>query len=539
MIQLYPLFNRFYYELREYSDNIRDSLINKFSWKIEEVTTDKILRDDLSEELPFITDNLPNNCIGIQQKIDKRVDDGEYVKLTITKTYLYTLIKISGECLLIPHGLLEIMEIPYVIIDNDIPDKSLPHIPDNINDGITLYNFQVKTIRKCLYSRRGIVNIDTGGGKTEVIAGICKYTIQNDLFDKIIVVTPNVTNCEQLYSRLRLRGISEEIMGMYHGNSRDTLDRKILVGVIDSLRMDSFPKISGERVCMLVDECHHSSSDTWGRFILSILPDALIGFSGSVYEHEEEEDGYMSLYQDCFIRSLYGRTIVDIDQVYLRKVGLLAQPVVYMRNIGKPKSMGYTGGYNMVYDNNIVKNGARNASIIYFTKYLIESGLSVLILVQRHTHGLDLMTKLGREDVICVFGGGAGHRLEYGAQVSFNVDTKALASNIKSGSIKVIIASQVYDEGVDIPSIGAVIMAGGGQIKRRNIQRIGRGVRKKIGEFNRVFIIDFFDNTHVYMQKHSKKRFGIYSHRRIQSVIINDESTFLSIVRKQKNSKSS
>jgi len=42
------------------------------------------------------------------------------------------------------------------------------------------------------------------------------------------------------------------------------------------------------------------------------------------------------------------------------------------------------------------------------------------------------------------------------------------------------------------------------------MQRLGRGVRKKLKGPNRVYILDFWDNSHVYLRAHSRKRKLVY-----------------------------
>ena len=62
------------------------------------------------------------------------------------------------------------------------------------------------------------------------------------------------------------------------------------------------------------------------------------------------------------------------------------------------------------------------------------------------------------------------------------------------------------DEGVDIPSVGAVVLAGGMKSRIKFIQRIGRGSRRKKVGPNYVYVLDFWDGDHVYLRSHSKKR---------------------------------
>ena len=83
--------------------------------------------------------------------------------------------------------------------------------------------------------------------------------------------------------------------------------------------------------------------------------------------------------------------------------------------------------------------------------------------------------------------------------------TRQKLNSLASGEIDVLIGSTILDVGVDVPSVGAVILAGGGKAEVEMRQRVGRGLRaKKSGK--RVFITDFIDISNKYLLSHSYER---------------------------------
>jgi superfamily II DNA or RNA helicase len=66
----------------------------------------------------------------------------------------------------------------------------------------------------------------------------------------------------------------------------------------------------------------------------------------------------------------------------------------------------------------------------------------------------------------------------------------------------------VFDIGVDIPSLDALIMAGGGKSTVRVLQRIGRVIRPFPGKTD-AMVMDFLDNAR-YLDKHSATRLAVY-----------------------------
>ena len=84
-----------------------------------------------------------------------------------------------------------------------------------------------------------------------------------------------------------------------------------------------------------------------------------------------------------------------------------------------------------------------------------------------------------------------------------------------------LLASSIFDEGENLPSVSVLILAGGetGSKKGRRLrQRIGRVLRLAEGK-ERALVIDFFDKTHQYLEKHSKKRLEVYRVNKIEHSI--------------------
>ena len=72
-----------------------------------------------------------------------------------------------------------------------------------------------------------------------------------------------------------------------------------------------------------------------------------------------------------------------------------------------------------------------------------------------------------------------------------------------TGKIKVLI-STLFDEGVDIPSVVAIIDAGGGKSPIKALQLIGRAIRK-FGKKKRAYIFMFIQ-PYQHLHKHSNAR---------------------------------
>ena len=77
--------------------------------------------------------------------------------------------------------------------------------------------------------------------------------------------------------------------------------------------------------------------------------------------------------------------------------------------------------------------------------------------------------------------------------------------DLRQGKIDGVIASTIWDQGVDIPEIRTLIMAGGGKSLVRNLQRLGRGLRIAEGKTS-LEVYDFYDNSTRWLRNHSSER---------------------------------
>lgn len=88
-------------------------------------------------------------------------------------------------------------------------------------------------------------------------------------------------------------------------------------------------------------------------------------------------------------------------------------------------------------------------------------------------------------------------------------DRRAAVAALRSGKLKVVMATTIFDEGIDIPELLKVILASGGKSQVKLLQRIGRGLRKADGK-STVEIIDFSDTHHPMLKRHADERRAIW-----------------------------
>ena len=74
--------------------------------------------------------------------------------------------------------------------------------------------------------------------------------------------------------------------------------------------------------------------------------------------------------------------------------------------------------------------------------------------------------------------------------------------------IDLILASNIFDIGVNIREADGLIITGGGKSRLRSLQRVGRVIRSYPGK-TRAAVVDFVDNA-KYLKNHSEIRYQTY-----------------------------
>lgn len=139
----------------------------------------------------------------------------------------------------------------------------------------------------------------------------------------------------------------------------------------------------------------------------------------------------------------------------------------------------------------------RNQKILQVIKEAYDSKEQVLLIFRTMQHGENLSLLLADESIPHTVVTGE-HNIERREEV---------LSSFKEGLCRVLLASEIFGTGIDIPNgIDVLINAAGGKASVPILQRLGRGLRGK----DEVKVYDFMDKHHNTLHKHSKERLSIY-----------------------------
>lgn len=194
-----------------------------------------------------------------------------------------------------------------------------------------------------------------------------------------------------------------------------------------------------------------------------------------------------------------GSVGIRISEKMLIDRGILATPYFKYAHAGNPPKLFRSTGWQRAYKLGIVENDHRNEAICQEAARAVAHGLTVMVLVQRSSHGERLKKQMS----------------DFGLRVNFiygkhdQERRKRALNKLGDGSLDVLIGSTILDVGVDVPAVGMIIMAGGGKAEVGTRQRIGRGLRAKKNGANVCYIVDFDDLANRHLSQHAQTRRAI------------------------------
>ena len=140
----------------------------------------------------------------------------------------------------------------------------------------------------------------------------------------------------------------------------------------------------------------------------------------------------------------------------------------------------------------------RNGLVLNAAKALVTKGYQTLVLFNSLKHG-KILYELFEEHMSCAILDGSNSKEE----------REKVKKDLMNHKIDCVLASRIFDIGVDIPSLSGLVIACGGKSTVKALQRVGRVIRKYPGKKFAV-VIDFADQA-PYLDNHSKARYRIYT----------------------------
>ena len=475
---------------------------------------DRGVRDDIQNRLSYIVPNFKfmRKYKQSQKQAELGLTDSPWDgSITIAKRCYH-----AGATLRAPTGMLSYLRetlsehgVQYSIVDER---PNLIVTPGYSTPDLSLYDYQAEVVNKTLSRGRGVIKAATGSGKTEMMVGC---VAQASVFPMVFYVN----SCDLMYQTkarfekyMMYNGQPAEI-GLVGDGKCDIRDitiatvqscQRALTGEYTKNKDDDyipddktkFTTSQADDVKAMVhdaqfvffDEAQHVSCNTI-QDIANNSHRARIRVGGSASPWRD--DGLDILIEACF-----GRRICDISATFLIESGYLVPPQITFHHFSHGTSVAQN--YNSHYKDLVVNNDYRNRWIADRARMHMNNGRLTIILVKWSTHAEILKELLPEVEVLTSSG-----KHKKSAKKRDDI-LEAMRRREVMGSI----GTTLLDEGVDVPSAAAGIFAGGGKSSTRELQRVGRFIRRDPMDPDKTmaWIDEIYDHDRKYLMWQARRR---------------------------------
>jgi superfamily II DNA or RNA helicase len=399
---------------------------------------------------------------------------------------------------------LDLHGLEYQIRDNRI--ESPPEFFNPIKeDALSLRPYQEEAIRSAITNKCGIIRMATGAGKTFVSSHLVSR-----LERRTVILVHRIDLLKQFAEVLRglLHFDAVGICGggIFEPNIITICTMQTVTYALDihedksedkkeilNIKKEEVIKLLEDANVVIVDEVHHIVADTFAQ-VMKKCKNATwrLGLSATDWR----DDG-----ADLLIEAAVGPRIFDIgisdlvDKGYLVPANVTVHQQAEPKERCSPKDNWHT--LNKCY---YTENTNFHHQVLEINREWYDAGRTILTLVTQIKHGVALEKLHNARGIKTVFLSGKDSS-EYREKI-FN--------DVRSGKLRHLIGTSIADEGLDLPVIDALNMAGGGKSSVKVYQRIGRTLRNAPGKTH-AEVADYKPSVDL-LAYHTRKRISIYKH---------------------------
>ncbi len=333
--------------------------------------------------------------------------------------------------------------------------------------------------------RRGLVVLATGLGKTWLAAfDAVRMGARRILF---------VAHREEILGQAAatfVRILPTKRVGYYTGRSRDA-DVDVLCASVQTLaKVEHLGRFSPQHFdYVVIDEFHHAAANTYRRLLMHFAPSFLLGLTAT--PDRTDQSDILSLCDDNLVYSCH--LFAGIQ------VGLLA-PFHYYGI--QDESVDYrevpwrNGRFDPDQLSNKLATLARARHALREWRSKAQQRTLAFCASIRHADFMAEQFNRAGVSAAAVYSGSTLGR----AQV---------LEELHAGRLQVVFSVDLFNEGVDLPSIDTVMMLRPTDSKILFLQQLGRGLRRSEGK-QFLVVLDFIGNHHTFLQK-PQALFGVGS----------------------------
>jgi len=496
------------YKVNQLTDEQLDEILNELSKYIEinDLDTTKSI-------------NVYGNYVKVFDNVDRYRESLEYhIRKFNIKTHKFDIITVP---LYFDHGnyfvtfrgfLWRLKKNKLLDIDDNFYENfnTEPITLDNYEFRDYQYNAVKNWLKAINLQGTGLIQSPTGSGKSVMALMAIKSFLKRYPNAKILYLTLNTTLLKQFQRYLKNEGFNS---GIITGEKKEFNEQITNLSVMtayyaiekskikiedneyfDSAELNTNEKekvkeLLSEVKLIVFDEAHHVPAESVKSVLKFAKNTIRLGLTATPFR----DDG-----KEAIIYAYLGDPVTNYHLMDFVNKGILTPPLVKIVRVitNENNCDDYNECKNIAYNDENANN--KIAEIIK------NADKPVLVLVKEISQ-LNKLHELIPDSVVLTGNDDLDER------------EKAI-DDLNTGKIQVLIATNIFDEGIDIPNIHSLVLASGGKSKVKLLQRIGRSLRKANNK-DRVIIYDISHKL-KYFERHENIRISVYEDEKIPYEII-------------------
>lgn len=368
--------------------------------------------------------------------------------------------------------------------------------------------YQIECIDACLKHRSGIIVAATASGKSCSITYVIKALTDEKLIKKTLIIVPTISLVTQFHADMIEYGIPESKIGRVYAKMKE-FDKEIVVSTWQTLSKNNDKLKSFD--CVICDEVHSAKAYSI-KTILSKCVRAKFryGFTGTMPPSK----------LDIWNTKAYlGPILKTITAAELADQGYISHCKVNYINFNYNSKEKYEGDYNTIKDM-VFNNTAR---LNFIMRKLQDLDGNVLVLVGKVEKEGELLknwlntSSRSNKEVIFISGDTKPEEREYWRLELAN-----------RNNIILIATYQLFQLGINAPSLKYLLFASPFKSKIRVLQSIGRTLRKHDTK-DKAIIYDIADQV-PFLDDHAIKRLRYYGSEKFEVEETTVDENLLSVI---------
>jgi superfamily II DNA or RNA helicase len=348
-------------------------------------------------------------------------------------------------------------------------------------------SWQADALERWLETRRGIVEVVTGGGKT-VFAFQAMLSLRKQVADlRTLIIVPSIALADQWAVALQDElSVPAGQIGILGGGERPRPEQPITVAVINSARGRSLDLASLGPTLLVVDECHRVGSEKnatalQGEFV------ATLGLSAT--PEREYDAGFAEFIEPALGSIIYRYGYVDAakDEVITPfnltniELPMLETEAAEYGRISKAIANARRSALNDADDDRVKRLLIRRAGLVNRFTYRVPAAVRIIDQYPG-TRSIVFHERVGEATQIARLLGERGHSVTlYHAGIDPQVRREHLR-RFRAGIYDILVCCRALDEGTNVPETALAVVASGTASRRQRIQRLGRILRPAKGK---------------------------------------------------------